>query len=442
MIIFFIVFIYIVINIILYFSKEHIAIYEVVEKTIADDNTCQGIVLRKEQVVSSKDAGYVNYYIKDGEKVGKNTIVYTLDESGSIAESLSDSTSPIELTSKDISAIRNEIQAFNMNYTTSNYSEVYNLKYDLENSIFDLTNYHLIQNVDSLANSKESGTVFDVAKSEQSGIVSYYVDGMENLTADDITLDTFQTDSYNKIQLRTNNLIEKDTPIYKMVTSEDWAVVLNITKEQYDKIQEKNSLKVIFLKDNLTISAPVKVYQKGDGYFALLTLDSYMVRYVDDRFIDVEININSASGLKIPVSAITTKEFFKVPLDYFTTGGDSNAKCIKKETYSENGEKKYNFIPTEIYYQDEEFGYIDKNVVSAGDSIRNADTNETYQITETDKLEGVYNVNKGYCVFRRIEKVYENQEYCIVKKDTDYGLSVYDHIVLDAKTAVEQKIIY
>ena len=45
-------------------------------------------------------------------------------------------------------------------------------------------------------------------------------------------------------------------------------------------------------------------------------------------------------------------------------------------------------------------------------------------------------------MFRRIEVLYENEEYCIVKNGTQYGLSVYDHIALDGKTAVEQKIIY
>lgn len=51
-------------------------------------------------------------------------------------------------------------------------------------------------------------------------------------------------------------------------------------------------------------------------------------------------------------------------------------------------------------------------------------------------------MNKGYTVFRRIEKEYENNEYCIVKKDTPYGLSVYDHIVLNADYVKEQSIIY
>jgi hypothetical protein len=204
---------------------------------------------------------------------------------------------------------------------------------------------------------------------------------------------------------------------------------------------EKTYVKLTFKKDNLTITAPVSVYQKGEGYFAKLELNSYMLRYVEDRFVTVELNLNSAKGLKIPVSAITEKEFYKVPRSYFTNGGDTSAIGVVKETYTEKGEKTYTFVQTEVYYQDDDFGYVDKSVLSAGDVISNVDTQKTYTISETDKLEGVYNVNKGYCVFRRIEKVYENQEYCIVKSNTTFGLSEYDHIVLEASMAVEQNII-
>ncbi|WP_455718532.1 HlyD family efflux transporter periplasmic adaptor subunit [Anaerosporobacter sp.] len=440
-IIFFVLFLYIGINVVLYLGKDHLAIYEVVSKTIADDNTCQGVILREEEVVNSTQAGYVNYYIKNGEKVAKNSVVYSLDENGNTDETLADTNGSIKLTAKDIKNIRSDISNFKNNYTSSNYNAVYDFKYDLENAILDYLNNTNMENIENLESSKSS-TAFDVVKSKKSGIVSYYSDGMENLTEDDVSLDTFNTDSYNKVMLRTNELIEKDSPVYKLVTNEKWKLILNITKEQYEKLQDKNSVKLTFQKDDLTVTAPVTVYQKGEGYFAKLEFNSYMLRYIEDRFVTVELLLNSASGLKIPISSITEKTFYKAPRSYFTNGGDSNEVGVVKETYTEKGEKTFTFIPTEIYYQDDDFGYVDTSVLSAGDVISNVDTQETYTISETDKLEGVYNVNKGYCVFRRIEKVYENQEYCIVKSNTTFGLSEFDHIVLDASLAVEQSIIY
>ncbi len=71
-----------------------------------------------------------------------------------------------------------------------------------------------------------------------------------------------------------------------------------------------------------------------------------------------------------------------------------------------------------------------------------SESGERYQVGPKEALEGVFNVNKGYATFRRVEILYKNEEYCIIKDNTEYGLSVYDHIALDGKTAVEQAIIY
>ena len=58
------------------------------------------------------------------------------------------------------------------------------------------------------------------------------------------------------------------------------------------------------------------------------------------------------------------------------------------------------------------------------------------------RLKGVYNVNKGYAVFRRIEPLQEGDEYVIIKKGTSQGVSIYDHIALNASTVVEDAVIY
>lgn len=58
-------------------------------------------------------------------------------------------------------------------------------------------------------------------------------------------------------------------------------------------------------------------------------------------------------------------------------------------------------------------------------------------------LQGVYNINRGYTVFKKIEVLTSNDEYYTVKRGTDYGLSVYDHIVLDASAVTANgSVIY
>ena len=148
--------------------------------------------------------------------------------------------------------------------------------------------------------------------------------------------------------------------------------------------------------------------------------------------------------MKIPVTAVTTKSFYLVPVEYITMGGDSSTTGFMKETYSENGTSA-EFIPTTIYYSNDEYCYIDmseNSPLKAGDYLIRPDSQERYQIGNSDTLQGVYNINKGYAVFKQIEILKSNDEYYTIKKGTSYGLSVYDHIVLNADAVYEGELIY
>lgn len=70
------------------------------------------------------------------------------------------------------------------------------------------------------------------------------------------------------------------------------------------------------------------------------------------------------------------------------------------------------------------------------------DSQERFQVGMTDTLQGVYNINKGYTQFRQISILSQNEEYTLVEEGTSYGLTVYDHIVLNGATVDEDEIIY
>ena len=69
-------------------------------------------------------------------------------------------------------------------------------------------------------------------------------------------------------------------------------------------------------------------------------------------------------------------------------------------------------------------------------------TDEKYIIGTVSILKGAYCVNKGYCQFRQVEILDRNDEYYIVKLGTKYGLSIYDHIILNADMVTENQIMY
>lgn len=440
--VFLIIFIYVLISVYIYLTKDHLTIYEVQEGSTSDDNIFTGLIFRDEEVISTDTAGYISYYHGDGDRVSKNATIYSVDENKDSYDLIGNGENAIVLSTDDTSEFKKDIFNFKKNYQDSNYQSVYNFKYDMENAVLEIVNDSMLAKLQTVLEENGTGSSLKVMKSKSSGIITYNIDNYETLSIDAVTADNFKTDEYKRTQLRTMDLIEKGSAVYKIVKSDDWSILIPLSKEQYNKLADKESVKITFSEDGLSTTAPITITQKGADYYARLDINKYMVRYLSKRFIDVEIAVNSAKGLKIPFSSIVEKEFYQIPLSYFTEGGDSGSTGVVKKTFKENGEVQYVFIPTDIYYSDEEFGYIDARLFEVGDRIYSEEKDKEFNISQKQTLEGVFNVNKGYAVFRRIEVLYENEEYCIVKNGTQYGLSVYDHIALDSKTAVEQKIIY
>ena len=85
--------------------------------------------------------------------------------------------------------------------------------------------------------------------------------------------------------------------------------------------------------------------------------------------------------------------------------------------------------------------YVDKETLQKGDVLCKPDSSETFTVGEIDYLDGVYCMNKGYEVFRRIDTLQSNEEFCLVKKDTLYGLSEFDQIVLEGESVQEEDIL-
>ena len=169
-----------------------------------------------------------------------------------------------------------------------------------------------------------------------------------------------------------------------------------------------------------------------------------MAQFITDRFVSFEIRQDQARGLKIPVSAVTEKNFYQIPKDYVTLGGDSTDNGVTKEVYDASGTNAV-FTPIDIGFSDDEFCYVavsDDGPLKAGDYIVKPDSQERYQIGSTKALKGVYNINKGYTVFKEIEILDSNSEYYTIKQGSGYGLSVYDHIVMDASLVTEGQILY
>ena len=67
-------------------TQEHISIYEVTQKQLADNENLRGIILRDEEVVTTDKAGYINYYVGEGSRLATTSTVYSINENGSVAQ--------------------------------------------------------------------------------------------------------------------------------------------------------------------------------------------------------------------------------------------------------------------------------------------------------------------------------------------------------------------
>ena len=444
MLIFAAIFIYVVICVFMYFRTDHIVGYSVKEGSLTSNSIFRGIALRTEEVVTGNDAGYVNYFAREGERVALGSLVYTVDESGRLSDYLHTSESGENaLSDADLEELKTEIIAFTNRFDRTEFSDIYNFKYSVEGTVLKLSNYNILENASALNDA--SGTTFiNYHNAPKSGIVIYSIDGYEDLKLEDMTEEYFDQRNYEKKHLVSNELVANGDPVYKLSTNEDWSIVIQVDDEKLvDDLIEKEYVEVRFLKNQYTSWGKVATYTNEDGdTFVSLTFTNSMITFCTDRFIDIELLLEDEKGLKIPNSAIVEKEFFIVPKEYLTKGGNGGNDGVLLESLDEEGNVTTGFVATTIYDATDTEYYLDDSVLRPGNSIIKPESTEKFTIGKTGSLTGVYNINKGYADFKQVNVLYENEEYSIVRSNTVYGLNVYDYIVLDASTVNDNQFIY
>lgn len=445
MLIFGAILIYVIYCVLMYFQSSHIVRYEVQEGSLATNNTYTGIIIRDETVVHTDSAGYINFYTYEGERVASNNLVYTLDETGRLSEYLEDeSLGENSLSEKELAEFRSEIVNFAHSYNSLHYESTYDFKHSLKNTVMKLTNNNMLQKINDMNDTSGVTNVVKFCNAPETGIVAHWVDGYETLTADAVTAEIFDKKDYEKQQILGDSLVEAGDVAYKLSTNESWSIVIPIDSERGAELEQEGYIKVRFLKNQLESWGAVKLLHNADGNTYLqLSFTNSMITFISDRFLDVELIIHDETGLKIPNSAIVQKEFFLIPEEYVTASGNSSNNGVIRQCYLEDGTISSEFINTDVYSYDEEAKeyYVDASILNAGDILYKTDSQETYTVSRRATLIGVYNMNKGYADFKEINILYQNDEYSIVKANTQYGLNVYDYIVLNADSVSDDQFI-
>ncbi len=425
-------FVYMIISILLYLTADHITVYQVTAGPLSRNQTYTAMALRQEQVVTAGGSGYITYYARENSKVAKSGVVYTLGTQQQEA-----AVAPLD--EEDYAQLRQTMANFSSYYSDSNFYDTYNFKYELEGSILQYTGIQADEE-GNVPQSVNGSTVYTAA---QDGVILYSSDGYEDVTEDTISPDLFDRRSYQKKGFAASRQVTAGDPVYKLITSEDWSILIPLTAEQTVQLAGRETIKVNFLKDNTVQTGNFTILTDADGnYYAKISFSSGMVRYAQERFLEVELVTNTQTGLRVPLSAIVTKDFYVIPKEYVTYREEDGTAGFNKMVDRGDGEDyTAEFVEALIYDEDEKNYYVDMSTFREGDVIIKPDSRDTFTVEDTSPLEGVYSVNRGYAVFRQVVIIDQNDEYCIVETGTSYGIAQFDHIVRDGSSVREDDIL-
>lgn len=441
-VIFLVILIYVLFHVYTFWTKSEIPLYEVQPGELYVTSQCDGMILREEELVYTEIAGYLNYYFGEGSRMAKNSTVYSIDSNRDVYDLISGNASEIKLAGDDLKDLKQILQE-NLVYDTSDKS-IAEKKEAITTGYQRLIDAMLMDELNQIVTSTGIISNFHVVSTEKSGIISYMTDEYTEYTIQDVTAACFENKN-SAASLYSVDLIAANSPVYKLITGDTWSIIVLLNDTLYGQLLGKETA-TFYLDNDIKVTAPINCYRKDNAYFAEITMDKYLANYTSERFIKINFELEHVDGLKIPETAITFKDYYRIPEEYLVLGGNETAGTkglLVEEFNAETGTTMYTFKEAEIFYSADGFAYIDCLDFAKEIYITTPDMASRVMLyTFVNKLEGAYNINKGYAVFKRVERIKTENGYAIVKKNSASGLSAYDHIALDASSAVEDAIIY
>lgn len=437
-ILFAVILVYVIVEIFVSITDKPVAYYEVGEGSIVKNVSCTGFAVRTEQSVKSPKSGYLNFYQPEASKIAVGEAVCAVSDKALDLSSVEENSDETQLTGDEQTQLLSAIQTFVNSYRESSFYESNSLKNEIRNIFDRKTDQNQSARLTAALNEQGEGN-YETCTSETDGILAYTVDGYEDITTDQVQDENFDKSSYTQTEIQENQKIGKGESIYKIVTGEEWHLVIKMDADTAESLLNRTSIKIRFLKDNEEMVAALKMEKKDqDTYYAILTLDSGMIRYASDRYLDIELMIENIQGLKIPKSAVVKRSCYEVPTDYIVSSGETGEQGV---LVYEDG--KTSFQAAEVYYTNTEknMSCIEAKDLPKGTVIQMQNSNNTRTLSDSISQAGVYESGSGYAVFTSIDIEAENDDYYITGNEVSNQISNYDRIVLNAKNVTDDEIL-
>ena len=165
-----------------------------------------------------------------------------------------------ELSDESLRAIGQDVRDFSASFDSVKFNDTYSFKNRIEGRVLDNS---LLDTAD-LAEMKGKNSVTigsqTIATSPADGIVSYTLDGYEAFDFKNITPDAMDRNSYKQKVLKTNGQVRTGQQVYKIVNSEKWTLIIQLTARQVVQLADRQTIRVKFLQDGSTQTAAFSIF--------------------------------------------------------------------------------------------------------------------------------------------------------------------------------------
>ena len=436
------IFVYVVFHMFSYLTSSNVSVAIVKEGNIVWDDHYNALAIREEQMYFATESGYIYYDGRNKSRVGVRSLVYSIDQKGDITDKLKKSESSSSgLSEDDTGIILSELSGFVSDFDPVNFRRVYSFSSNLTDTLEMALHSESAARLSDEIKTAEANSTYHRYYAPETGLAVFSTDGFEDISLGSVTESSFDMTKLDYINLRKREKVETGDPVYKLITSDDWQLVMPISNQVAARLQDQKSVKVLFTEDHVSTWTSSEIREKDSKKYLVLSLDDSMERYADQRFIGIDLIFDEERGLKVPNTSITKRRYDKIPSEYLTNGGDTQ----KSGFLVDRGEDSPVFVPTGYFKEDEDGSYlVAHSSFEEGDVIIDPNnTSDRYSLSEERSvmLDGVYNVNKGYAQFKPVEILYSNDEYSIIKPVKTNDVNLYDHIALSAGDIIEDDVI-
>ena len=412
--IFILIILYLILSLIKNYFGNNSLTYTVIRDSMSLVEKTKAFLLMDEEIYKSNTNGYLYKIFDNNSYVSNNNYVACITENIFYDDNYQNlnlsklyNFKKIKNTFREISDIK--LNVLNTNYNFNN-NEIYNFK---------------ISNIDYVSNKTN---INELVLSKSSGIVSYNIDGFENITMDNFE-NKYTSMMYKKNVHKNFDVIKNNDDVFKIIKSDYYKLLF---KSSFNFDNNKNDIYINIKNIGATAKCNVNSFynSKGDKFY-YIELDDYLISLIDNRIIEIDIKQNKNTGLKIPLSSITTLNCYHIPKNFVFFDDSINSYYVKKiNKYGEitNTEIRVIKIDNNSYYINEKDVY---NKLNTGDYIK-SDDDSNLLISNQVIINGVFIKDRGLENFKNIDIIDKNQEYAIVSENTYNGIKIGDKIALNS----------